>query len=140
MSPWMRCMRFNFAGILGMAVQLGALAVINRGMPGHYLLATAGAIEIALLHNFGWHLRYTWCDRRPGRVLRSLVRFHLSNGLVSMIGNLVLMRGLVQQLQIPVLAANAIAITCCSLVNFLLGDTWVFAATTKVVPNPGLPG
>ena len=29
----------------------------------------------------------------------------------------------------PVLAANGIAILCCSLVNFCLGNEWVFAAS-----------
>ncbi|MGP8250997.1 MAG: GtrA family protein, partial [Terracidiphilus sp.] len=55
-----------------------------------------------------------------------LLRFHLSNGLVSMVGNLALMPILVAGARIPVLAANAIAILCCSIVNFLLGDRWAF--------------
>jgi putative flippase GtrA len=120
-----------------MVVQLGTLAAINRLVPGHYMLATAIAIEITLLHNFVWHLRYTWRDRRRcGAVTGQLVRFHLSNGLVSMVGNLALMPLLVEGARIPVVAANAIAIMCCSIVNFFLGDQWAFARPLNATASP----
>jgi putative flippase GtrA len=128
MNPFHRWSRFNLVGATGMAVQLTALALFNRLVPGHYLCATAAAIELALLNNFLWHLRFTWPDRRSRSAkLLQILRFHLSNGLVSMLGNLLLMRILVQQTHTPVLLANAIAILCCSIVNFTLGDRWVFA-------------
>ena len=74
---------------MGMVVQLVALALINRWTGGHYLVASAVAIELAVLHNFVWHVHYTWCDRRDDpAVLSRLLRFHLSNGLVSIVGNL----------------------------------------------------
>jgi len=123
----LRWCKFNLVGAMGMAVQLAALALFNRWSGGHYLVATAAAIELTLLHNFAWHLRYTWRDRSDGSTLAQLVRFHLSNGLVSMAGNLVLMRLLVEEAHLPVLSANALAILSCSIVNFCLGDSWVFA-------------
>jgi putative flippase GtrA len=124
-----RWVKFNLVGALGMAVQLGVLAAINRLWPGHYLAATAGALELTLVHNFTWHLHSTWRDRSPARsaLPGRLVRFQFSNGLVSLVGNLALMPLLVHGAQIPVLTANAIAILCCSLVNFRLGNKWVFA-------------
>ena len=129
MNPLVRWGKFNLVGAMGMVVQLGVLAAINRLVPGHYLFATAVAIELALLHNFTWHLHYTWRDRRDGSpIAAQLARFHLSNGVVSMLGNLALMRILVQQARLPVLAANCIAILCCSLANFVLGNKWAFAA------------
>lgn len=131
MNTVIRWGKFNLVGAVGMVVQLAVLDVLNRCVPGHYLLASAAAIEITLLHNFVWHLHYTWRDRRDNSALMTqLLRFHLSNGLVSMLGNLALMRVLVQQAHMPVLIANAIAILCCSIVNFWLGDGWAFAAHT----------
>jgi putative flippase GtrA len=121
--------KFNLVGVIGMGVQLGALAIFNRIAPGHYLYASSAAIELTLVHNFVWHLHYTWRDRRrESTMLAQLWRFHLSNGMVSMVGNLALMRLLVQQARMPVIAANAVAILCCSIVNFFLGDRWSFAA------------
>jgi putative flippase GtrA len=134
MNVMVRWGKFNLVGVVGMAVQLGALALINRLAPEHYMLATAAALEITLLHNFVWHLHYTWRDRRCRSALRSqLIRFHLSNGLVSMVGNLALMPVLVEGARIPVVAANAIAILCCSIVNFCLGHNWAFAPTLKTL-------
>jgi putative flippase GtrA len=123
--------KFNLVGAMGMVLQLCALALFNRCAPGHYLLTSAAALELTLLHNFVWHLRYTWHDRRhDSALLAQLLRFHLSNGLVSMLGNLALMRILVQQAHLPVLVSNGIAILCCSLVNFCLGNNWTFPART----------
>jgi len=45
---------------------------------------------------------------------------------------LVLMRLLVREARLPVLAANAVAIVCCSMANYCLGDRWAFGA--------GVPG
>lgn len=131
MNTLIRWAKFNLVGAMGMVLQLAALAVFNRFAPGHYLLTSAAALELTLLHNFVWHQHYTWRDRRHDTaLLAQLMRFHLSNGLVSMLGNLALMRILVQEAHLPVLAANAIAILCCSMVNFCVGDNWAFPART----------
>jgi putative flippase GtrA len=137
MNRLIRWGKFNAVGAMGAVVQLAALASINRLWPGHYLWATAAAIEITLVHNFVWHLRWTWCERsghqRVGRESTAVQcwRFHLSNGLVSMLGNLALMRLLVEAVHLPVLAANAVAIVTCSLINFCLADLWVFAGERR---------
>jgi putative flippase GtrA len=169
MNLLIRWGKFNAVGAMGVLVQLAALAAINRLWPGHYLWATAAAIEITLLHNFAWHLRWTWRDRtsrhetRPDQTWRHETqrdrtpphqtspdqsspdrfgresaashcwRFHLSNGLVSMLGNLALMRLMVDGAHVPLLAANAIAILTCSLLNFCLADRWAFSANPRTL-------
>lgn len=134
MNIFVRWVRFNAVGAMGMAVQLGALALLSRSDGGHYLLASAAAVELAVLHNFAWHLRVTWPDRRAGSaVLRQLVRFHLANGAVSIVGNLALMRLLVGSAHLPLLVANTIAILCCSVVNFCLSHSWAFAVRVRGV-------
>jgi putative flippase GtrA len=131
-NTWVRWGKFNLVGAVGMVVQLGALTVFDRMAPGHYLYASSAAIEVTLLHNFVWHCRFTWRDRRDDAgVMARLARFHLSNGLVSMVGNLALMRVLVHDARMPVLAANCLAIVCCSVVKFCLGDGWAFAERAR---------
>jgi len=128
MSRFVRWCKFNLVGAVGAVVQLGALSALNRLTRVHYLAATAAAIEMTLLHNFIWHLHYTWRDRRDGRKkVGKLLRFHLTNGLVSMVGNITLMRLMVGAGRLPVLAANGIAILVCSMVNFWLSETSPFA-------------
>ena len=136
MNSLIRWCKFNLVGAMGMVVQLAALALFNRVSAGHYLYATAAAIELALVHNFVWHLHYTWRDRRDrAALLTQFIRFHLSNGLVSMLGNLLLMRILVHEAHIPLLVSNSIAILCCSIVNFCMGNHWAFAARTVAIQN-----
>ncbi len=136
MNPLVRWAKFNAVGVLGMGVQLAALGGFNRLLAGHYLVATCAALELTLLHNFWWHQRFTWRDRRSSTPrLQALWRFHVSNGLVSLCGNLLLMRVLVHGAHLPLLAANAVAIVCCSVVNFTLGTRWAFA-TPRAVALP----
>ena len=128
MNSLIRWGKFNLVGAMGVVVQLAALALFARLAPGHYLYATAAAIELTLLHNFVWHLHFTWRDRRNhSAVMAQLIRFQLSNGMVSLVGNLVLMRVLVDGAHVPLLAANVLAILCCSIVNFSLSHNWAFA-------------
>ncbi len=132
MTPTMRWIRFNVVGVLGMAVQLAALDLLYYLLHGHYLIASAAALEVALLHNFVWHMQYTWRDRRGGfSRWRQLLRFHLSNGLLSLAGNLVLMRLLVHAAHLPVLLANAVAALCCSAANFWLSQRWTFSQSPQ---------
>jgi putative flippase GtrA len=117
---------------MGMLVQLSLLGLMGRWAREHSLWATAAAIEATLLHNFTWHVRITWRDRREAATVGvQLVRFHLSNGMVSMVGNLMLMGLLVKEMKMPLLVANGLAIVCCSLVNFGLGDRWTFAGNSR---------
>lgn len=126
----MRFLRFNGVGVAGFALQLGLLAaLLFAGV--HYLVATALAVEAAVLHNFAWHERWTWRDRpATGRSrLARLWRFHALNGLVSLVGNVALMRVLVGAFGMPAIPANLIAVLACSLVNYLASDRLVFDVT-----------
>ena len=118
-----RWLKFNAVGILGAGVQLSALALLARlGM--HYLLATALAVETAVLHNYAWHRAWTWKDRAGGG--GAFLRFQAANGFTSLASNLLLMSVLTGWIGLNVVPANLIAIAMTSLANFLLGDRWVF--------------
>ena len=131
-------MKFNSVGVAGFAVQLAVLAtLLHFGL--HYLAATVLAVEAAILHNFFWHERWTWRDRRAdgrGRLGR-LGRFHALNGLVSLVGNLALMRLLVGTLGMPAIPANLIAVIACSVVNYFASDRVVFRRPLSGSPTEG---
>jgi putative flippase GtrA len=129
-----RWLKFNAVGGIGIVVQLAALALLRSLLKLDYLLATGLAVEIAVIHNFCWHERFTWADRPAARPFRSLVRlikFNASNGAVSIVGNLLLMGLLVGELKFNYVVSNLLAIVVCSLVNFLLGDRFVFEAEAR---------
>jgi putative flippase GtrA len=132
-----RWLKFNFVGGIGIGVQLGALACFRSILQMDYLLSTVLAVEMAVIHNFFWHERFTWLDR-PAGPRRSLVRFakfNLTNGAVSLVGNVLVMRTLVGQFSVNYLIANLIAVTVCSLLNFLLSDRLVFEDEAKGKPR-----
>lgn len=130
MRSVIRWLKFNAVGIAGAVVQITFLRMLLRA-DANYLAATAVAVEAAVLHNFAWHQRYTWADR-PCDDLRAVVvrmlRFHLSNGAVSVVGNVLIMRWLSGTVGISPLLANFVAILTCSIVNYFLGDRFVFRA------------
>jgi putative flippase GtrA len=122
-----RWLKFNLVGGIGIAVQLLVLVVLETGLHFNYLIATALAVETAVVHNFLWHERFTWADRAGAGFTRFL-KFNLTTGVCSISGNLALMKLLVGLGHMNYLPANGITITACSVVNFLVSDGFVFAA------------
>jgi putative flippase GtrA len=123
-----RLLKFHMVGAVGIGVQLCFLFLFKTLLHMNYLLATGLAVECAVLHNFLWHEHFTWADRREGRsgVWHRLFRFNLTTGMISIVGNLLLMRLLVGSLHMQYLAANLLTIGCCSLANFFASDRMVF--------------
>ena len=121
-------LRFNAVGIIGVFVQLSVLTFLKSVAQAPVLLATAVAVECAVLHNFIWHERWTWAHRRleVGKTLGRLLRFNASNGLISLAGNVAVMWLLVTRFNVNYLIANLAAISACSLVNFLVSDRLIF--------------
>jgi putative flippase GtrA len=134
-STLLRWCKFNLVGGVGIVVQFAALFLLKSVLRFEYLLATAIAVEAAVVHNFVWHEQFTWADRIKRDSLQPawresflrLLRFNLANGAVSLLGNLALMKVMVGQGHMNYLVANAIAIALCSLASFLVSNEWVFA-------------
>jgi archaetidylinositol phosphate synthase len=123
-----RLLMFYIVGAGGVGLQLGCLWTLKELLAIDYLVATIIAVAMTVLHNFFWHGWWTWADRpaTPSEVLRRLVRFNLTTGLISIAGNVVVTAALVR-LGMDYLAANAVAIAVCSAVNFLVSHRVVFA-------------
>ena len=124
-----RWLKFNFVGAIGIVVQFAALFLLKGALHFDYLLATAIAVEAAVVHNFIWHEQFTWSDRVRSCWRRSIprfVRFNLTTGAVSIVGNLALMKLMVGYGGMNYLVANALAIALCSLANFVVSEGWVF--------------
>lgn len=144
-----RFLRYNLVGVFGLGVKLSILAALVEFAGLGHLAATAVAVEGALLHNFTWHIRYTWRDRSAclsvRGILMRLLRFHLANGAVGMTTNLVVMRFLVDGLGLHYLPANLLATSMAGIVNFLIAGFFVFRpahllpSRLPLVPGTPLP-
>ena len=148
-----RIRAFAVVGAIGFVLQLALLHLLVTVWDWSYLVATAFAVEAAVLNNFVWHERWTWRDRIPStrngasgvrsvtrmiatvvvdwpRAVR-LLRFHISNGATSVAGNLFVTAAGVELLRLPAVAANALAVAIVSAVNFVAADRWVFANAAR---------
>jgi putative flippase GtrA len=123
-----RCLRFAAVGGVGVAVQFSVLAFLKSALHMHYLLATGLAVEFTVLHNYLWHDRFTWVDRRRQKRLMRALKFNLTTGLSSIGGNVALMAFLVGSMHMRYLLANTLTIALCAAVNFLVSDRFVFRA------------
>ncbi|HEV8346031.1 MAG TPA: GtrA family protein [Vicinamibacterales bacterium] len=146
---------FLIVGWIGFALQLTALALMTSLAHWPWLPATIVAVELAVVHNFVWHERVTWADRKRSRAafaralrraspelahvarerrrVARFVRFNVATGITSIGGNVALMAVYVGVLGLPPVIANAIAVATMSLVNFFVADRWVFRGATPAV-------
>jgi putative flippase GtrA len=122
---WKRFGRFALVGLAGVVMQVALIALFTKRIHMQPVLATGMAVEITVLHNFYWHGRFTWHDR--GQKKGRLWKFHLSNGLVSLAGNMLLTYFLVERLRLPPLISALVSIAVCSVANFALADGYVYA-------------
>lgn len=126
MNVGVRWLKFNAVGLLGIVVQLAALQLFAGLLHWNYLVATAAAVETAVLHNFCWHVTWTWRGESQA-IAGRLLRFHLGNGLVSIAANVGLMSLFSGILGFPLMPANLLCIGIAALANFAVSEWWVFA-------------
>lgn len=121
-----RWLKFNAVGAGGIVVQLAVLAGLKSGLRMDYLPATALAVEAAVVHNYFWHERFTWADRVSAGSWLRFAKFNLTTGLLSILGNILVMGILVGRAGLNYFLANVLTIAACSIVNFLVSDRFVF--------------
>jgi putative flippase GtrA len=128
---------FTLVGVIGYGVQTAVLWLLVARLGVPVVPATLAATEAAVLHNFLWHLGWTWGDRPAGAraVAGRLVRFNLSNGGFSLVGGAAIMALLVDALGVHYLLANLAAVLVVSVANFLASDRFVFT----LPPRPAAP-
>jgi len=121
-----RWLKFNTVGIGGAAIQLFVLWVLHHFTSIPYIPAIMLAVEIAILHNFVWHEAWTWRGKPIEDRWWRLLRFHLGNGFLSIVSNVVLTSMYKEIVGLPLMAANFAAIVTAALLNFWVAQAWVF--------------
>jgi putative flippase GtrA len=131
-----RFLRFNGVGALGIGVQLSTVAAFTDLVHMNVAAATGIGVAAAVVHNFIWHREWTWADRRAeGRhLLLTFGSFALSNGAVSLVGNVALVSILVWWTGLDGVAANVVAIAACGVANYWLSDRVVFSPGARSRP------
>jgi putative flippase GtrA len=122
-----RFVRFTLAGTGGFIVQIVALAVLTSIFDVNYLVATAIAVEAAILSNFIWHQRWTFADR-SGAWLERLIQFNALNAITSIFGSIFLTALFVEVIGLHPVIANIASVAALSVLNFVSADRLVFRA------------
>jgi putative flippase GtrA len=127
---------FTLVGIIGYGVQTAVLWLLVGRFEMAVVPATLAATEAAVLHNFLWHLAWTWSDRPAGARAAAgrLVRFNLANGGFSLVGGAAIMALLVDALGVHYLVANLVAVLAVAVANFLASDRFVFTLPAASAP------
>ena len=135
-----RFLRFLVAGLGGFAVQIATLAALTQLLGVHYVIATAIAVEVAILANFVSHELWTWgarvrgCEgaRVRGCIVR-LLKFNALTALTSIAGSLLVTTFLVETVSMVPIVANSISVIVLGALNFVGSDRFVFRAAVLAV-------
>jgi putative flippase GtrA len=120
---------FNLVGFGGFVLQIGTVAVLTRVFGCPSIVSTAIGLEVAALHNFVGHSRWTWNERSPvdtaGSWTVRFVRYQVAK-TVSLAASLSITTLLVYFAHLPVELASAMAVVICALPNYFVAEHLVF--------------
>jgi putative flippase GtrA len=121
-----RLLKFGAVGATGVIINTSALYVLSRWLGLPLLLASAIAVELAIVSNFFWNNRWTFACRSS-----SLARFAKFNA-VSLVGltlNVTIVWGLTRT-GLYFLIANLVGIGVGVTVNYACSVVWVWRRVT----------
>lgn len=121
-----RLLKFGAVGATGVIINTTVLYVLSRRLGLPLLLASAIAVELAIVSNFFWNNRWTFACRR-----RSLARFAKFNvaSLVGLTVNVTAVWGLTR-VGLYFLIANLVGIGAGVAVNYAGSVVWVWRRAT----------
>jgi len=130
-GPWPQGLpKFICVGVVGGVVNCVLLSSLVTRLHWHHLLASAVAIQIAVVHNFIWHDRWTFKDRREhSRWLTRFWNYELV-AFASMLINWLLLAILVDGGHQPLMTANLIGIAFGAVINFAVSKLWTWKRRT----------
>jgi len=138
-SPAARALAFVTVASGGFLIQMVIVAALTHATSIPAEAATAIGVELAVLHNFLWHERWTWRDRIAAARVRRFLNYQLATGCISLAGNVFVVGIAVRAYGIDPTTANLLAVMCMSAANYLAADRWVFARGAAAVFFASLP-
>ena len=120
---WIQLGKFCIVGAIGYGVNLGVYVSLLRGAGLHYLPAAACSFVVAVTNNYTWNRHWTFRGQR-GHVAYQGLRF-LIVSVVALGANLGVL-GLLVELGLGKVAAQALAIILVTPLNFIGNKLWSF--------------
>jgi dolichol-phosphate mannosyltransferase len=123
---WMQLAKFGFVGGSGYIVNLAVFALLTHFADVHHIAAAIGAFVVAVTNNFWWNRHWTF-GAGDGHAGFQAARFFIVS-LVGLVFNLILLELFVTSLDIPELAAQALAVALVTPVNYVGNKLWTFGS------------
>jgi dolichol-phosphate mannosyltransferase len=129
-ANWMQLVKFSVVGASGYVVNLAVFALLVEVFDVYYLLAAAVAFVVAVSNNFLWN-RYWTFKAGEGHAGFQAARFFVVS-LLAFGFNLLVLRVLVNDVGLPEIPAQAIAIAAATPLNFIGNKLWSFRHHSSV--------
>lgn len=126
---WIELVKFAAVGASGYVVNLAVFAVLVEVLGVHHILGAIGAFCVAVTNNFLWNRHWTF-DAAAGHAGSQAWRF-LTVSVVGLGLNLVILALLVDVLELPEVASQAIAVAIVMPINFVGNRLWTFRPSAR---------
>ncbi len=128
LTPYLRLIKYLIVGAVGTAVNLGALYLLRYMLSVEHFIASAAAIEASIISNFVLHEHWTFRDRRAGKWVFRLVKFHGST-LAAVVVQYITSQALHYGLGVESVLAQLTGIVIGFAVNYALSNRYVWSGS-----------
>jgi putative flippase GtrA len=123
---WIQLVQFGVVGVIGYFVNLAVFATLTGPLDLHHIPAAIAAFAVAVTNNFLWNRHWTFDHAKGEHAGFQAARFFTVSVLALGI-NLVALQVLIEVMEFPELAAQAIAVAVAMPFNFIGNKLWTFA-------------
>lgn len=125
-----RFLRFQIVSVGGTLVNMGVLWLMYRKLELPLVIASACAIEAAIIHNFTWHYFITWKDRIKKHTVpdyfKRLLHYNIITASIDFIVNISILKLLVKYTDMHFQLANIFGMLACPMFKFMANEFLIF--------------
>jgi putative flippase GtrA len=123
---WLQLVQFGIVGAIGYFVNLAVFGFCTGVFDVHHIPAAITAFGVAVTNNFLWNRHWTFDHAKDGHAGFQAARFFTVSVLALGI-NLIALQILIEVVEFPELASQAIAVAFAMPFNFIGNKLWTFA-------------
>jgi putative flippase GtrA len=123
---WLQLVQFGIVGAIGYFVNLAVFGFCTGVFDVHHIPAAITAFGVAVTNNFLWNRHWTFDHAKDGHAGFQAARFFTVSVLALGI-NLIALQVLIEVVEFPELASQAVAVAFAMPFNFIGNKLWTFA-------------
>jgi putative flippase GtrA len=123
-SNWVQLFKFGVVGASGYVVNIFVFAILTQALDVHHIPAAIGAFAVAVTNNFLWNRHWTF-QATEGHAGFQAARF-FTVSIAALGVNLVVLALLVDEIGVPEVPSQAIAVAFAMPINFIGNKLWTF--------------